>query len=104
MDAKRYQDLLARDRQMEAKIKELESKGVQRDPTYTPPGTDPDLMYTDEYAEAVYNPQVQPAPAADPSAPRSRWPGFLRVVLVLGLVAFVIWFVFIKRWGGTSGA
>src|SRR5262245_11291866 len=70
MDARRYRDLLEKDRQLEARVRELEEKKTPRDPTYTPKGIDPDLVYNDRYAEAAYNPQkVEPPPGAEAPPP-----------------------------------
>jgi hypothetical protein len=96
MDAARYRELLAKDQQLEARIRELEAKKVPHEPTYSPPGLDPDLMYDDGFVEAAINPQ--PAP---PSPPSRRLAGaLLRIVLTLAAMAFLVWLVFIKRWGG----
>jgi hypothetical protein len=93
MDATRYRDLLAKDKQLEARIRELESKKVPRDPTYTPSGLDRDLMYDDGFVEASVNPQ--PAP---PPPPSRRLAGTLwRIVLILAGMAFLVWLVFIRR-------
>ncbi len=98
MDAARYRDLLAKDQQLEARVRELESKKVPRDPTYAPPGLDPDLMYDDGFVEAAVNPQ--PAPPS-PLPPSRRLAGAVwRIVLILAAMAFLVWLVFIKRWGG----
>jgi hypothetical protein len=106
MDQARYRDLLAKDKQLEARVRELEAKKVPRDSTYTPPGVDEDLMYDDGFVEAAVNPQ--PAPSAVPSAPARPTPpartiggALLRIVLILALLSFLVWLVFIKRWGGT---
>lgn len=56
MDAQRYKDLLAKDAKLEARIKELEKQQVKVDPAYTPKGLDADMMYSNEYVDAVYNP------------------------------------------------
>jgi hypothetical protein len=122
MDETRYRDLLARDAQLEARVRQLEAQGAPRNPAAAPPGMQPDLMYTDSYVDSVYNPQppagAQPAPV--PSAvpvpapypvPRHTpaayfWHGvrvLLYGLLVIGVLAFLIWLVFIKRWGGTPG-
>jgi hypothetical protein len=95
MDAARYRDLLAKDQQLEARIRELEAKKVPRDPTYAPPGLDPDLMYDDGFVEAAINPQPAPPP------PSRRLAGAVwKIVLILAGMAFLVWLVFIKRWGG----
>jgi hypothetical protein len=108
MDQARYQDLLARDRALEAKVHELEGRQVPRDPTYTPPGIDPDLVYTDDYVTAAYNPQPQPQsqpqsspPATIPPHPAPRHHAgmtFITILAVMLLIGFVVWIVFFKRW------
>lgn len=108
MDEARYRELLEKDKRLEEKIKELEAKGVKPDPTYTPPGVDPDLMYTDEFVEAAYNPKPPadsppPGKAAQPAQPvRATGSSFAyKAVTVLGVLALmggVVWLVFFKRW------
>jgi hypothetical protein len=96
MDAARYRDLLAKDQQLEARIHELEAQKAPRDPTYAPPGLDPDLMYDDGFVEAAINPQPPPSPP-----PSRRLAGVVwRIILILAGMAFLVWLVFIKRWGG----
>jgi hypothetical protein len=99
MDEARYRDLLAHDRQLEARIRELESKKTRPDPTYVPPGIDDDLMYDDGFVEAAVNPQ--PAPV-HPSSARHVLGALMRIVLIVAVLACLVWLVFIKRWGGTS--
>lgn len=53
MDDQRYQELKSKNAQLEQKVKELEQKGVVKDPTYAPPGIDHDLMYSDDYVKSV---------------------------------------------------
>lgn len=99
MDAARYRDLLAKDQQLEARVRELEAKKLPRDPTYAPPGVDPDLMYDDGFVEAAVNPQPPPSPP--PLPPSRHVAGALwRIFLILAIMAFLVWLVFIKRWGG----
>lgn len=98
MDAARYRDLLAKDRQLEARIHELEAKKVPRDPTYAAPGVDPDLMYDDGFVEAAVNPQ--PAPPPPPHPARTLSGAVWRILFILVVMAFLVWLVFIKRWGG----
>jgi hypothetical protein len=106
MDEARYRDLLSKNKELETKVKELEEKKVPRDPTQKPEGLDIDLMYTPEYVDAAYNPQ--PDPAAAPPQPMPQPSGgqvsksFLKTVIILGIVAFVAWLVFVKRWGATD--
>lgn len=106
MDPRRYQDLREKDRQLEERVRELEATQTPREPAYTPKGIDPDLVYNERYAEAAYNPKKveSPPPEPEPTVPQPPRPSILlRVLTVLGLVAlfaFVVWLVFIKRWGG----
>ncbi|MGH7173258.1 MAG: hypothetical protein ACRELG_23500 [Gemmataceae bacterium] len=96
MDAARYRDLLAKDQQLQARVRELEAKKAPRDPTYAPPGLDPDLMYDDGFVEAAVNPQPPPPPPPSRRLAGAVW----RIVLILAGMAFLVWLVFIKRWGG----
>jgi len=125
MDDARYQALLARDAQLQARIKQLEDQSVPRDRTYAPPELkdNPDLMYSDDYVNAVYNPQ--PAPVAAPAGtftsanysggfPRSYSGGggggsggtalgralftMFLILLIAGFIWLGVWLVFCKRW------
>jgi hypothetical protein len=100
MDSLRYRDMLDRDKALEARIRQLEAEKVKRDPTYTPSGVDNDLMYNDGYVEAAVNPTVV-VPEHAPGSP-SHHSGIscLHFVLVAGIVVFLIWFIFFKRWTG----
>ncbi len=97
IDEGRYREMLRRDAQLEARVKQLEAEKVARDPAHVPAGVDRDLMYEDAYVDAVVNPQPAPAP---PAKAKRSWT-FLKVFLIVGVVAFAIWLVFIKRWGGS---
>jgi hypothetical protein len=105
MDSFRYRDMLDRDAALEARVRELERKQVARDPTYVPPGVDPDLMYTDEYVQAAVNPTITHPGSPAPGSP-SHGSHFFRWcfiwLLASGIVVFLIWFIFIKRWGGAE--
>jgi hypothetical protein len=74
----------------------LEARKQPRDPTYVPPGIDSDLMYDDGFVEAAVNPQPPPPPPPARTLPGALW----RILLVLVIMAFLVWLVFIKRWGG----
>ncbi len=89
MDAARYQALLAKDSQLEARMKAMEAKGVPRDSTYVPAGMDSDLMYSNEYVDAAYNPNP---PADSDSDGMSGWTVLLIIVGVLGGMAVVVLF------------
>ncbi len=90
--AKERYDRLEKNAEVKKRIEEMEREGKPRDPTYTPENLPPDLMYDDEYVEAAYNPQNS---AIDRAARI-----FLAILLGGALLAFLIWIVFIKRWGG----
>jgi hypothetical protein len=102
MDRARYRDLLAKDAQLEQKLKDLENAGVPRDPAYKPPGLESDLMYADQYVDAVYNPESEEEATSAGQRSRSALSAALRtLVVVLGVLAglaFLVWLVFFKRW------
>ncbi len=110
MDDARYRDLLAHDAQLEARLHQLEAQGTPPNPAAAPPGMQPDLMYSDSYVNSVYNPQPPPGPVPAPAPavyhPSAGWYWhglrvLLYALLVIGLLAFLTWLVFIKRWGAT---
>lgn len=86
MDQARYREMLARDAQLEARIKQLEKDGVKRDENYTPKGVDNDLMYSDDYVDAAYNPEGT-----------SSLCSVIFWILCVCCLVFVIWFVFFKE-------
>jgi hypothetical protein len=102
MDRLRYRDLLEHDQALANRVRELEAKQVPRDPSYSPPGIDPDLMYEDHYVEAAVNPQPATPAQTSPASGHhfGRW--LLRFMLIGALLGFMVWIVFIKRWGGTE--
>ncbi len=97
MDEARYREMLRRDAQLEARVKQLEAEQVKRDPAHVPAGVDRDLMYDDAYVDAVVNPEPVPQPVPPP---RRSSRILLRALLVVGILVFLGWLVFIKRWGG----
>jgi hypothetical protein len=102
MDAARYNDLLARDAQLAARVRQLEAQKVARDPNYVPPGMEPDLQYTDEYCDSVFNPQPVPRHHSSGSGffhglwVVVQW--ILGIMLVAILLCFLWYLVFEKRW------
>ncbi len=121
MDQRRYDDLLNRNAELGARVKQLEQNKVARDTSYTPAGLDPDLMYSDDYVDAAYNPQEVQADwpsASDPGVPypggmvhynvrrtwRTLWQGLFAIVATFAISFLMIWLVFIKRWGATRPA
>src|SRR5262249_30288469 len=98
MDQLRYNEMLARDAALSARIRELELANARRDPLYTPPGVDYDLMYTDDYVAAAVNPTLE----GPPPPPRTTSSGLFRACcvgfLVIGILLAIFWFIFVKRW------
>jgi hypothetical protein len=90
MDPARYQALVASDRQLEARVEQLEAQQTQRDPAYTPPGVDRDLMYSDRHVALAYN--NRPTLAGQ----IAFW--FLGIPTALAFCAFFIWLIWFKRW------
>jgi hypothetical protein len=99
MDSLRYRDLLEHDKALEDRIRKLEAEKVKRDPNFTPAGMDNDLMFNDGYVEAAVNPTVN-VPEHAPSPTHHSGISCLHFVLVAGIVVFLIWFIFFKRWTG----
>lgn len=74
MDDARYRDLVSHDARLEAHVRELEAEKLPRDPTHVPAelAKDPDAMYSDEWVDAVVNPQ--PGDASTPATPPPTMP------------------------------
>ena len=121
MDRARYNDLMNRNAVLAARVNQLEESKVARDSSFTPSGIDPDLMYTDAYLDAAFNPQAvdtnaatQPETGAVPAAIphnlrvarawKAFWQGILAIAMTAALTFFLIWLIFIKRWGGDRSA
>ena len=90
MDSARYQALLASDQQLEARVGQLETQQVARDPNYVPAGLDRDLMYSDRYVAHSYSNRPTLLGVA------AFW--VLGVPAALALCAFFIWLIWFKRW------
>jgi hypothetical protein len=77
MDQHRYQDMLSKDAQLEARIRTLEAEKVARDPHFVPKelADDPDLMYSDEYV------------AAATEEHENGWITFLTIFVIITLAA-----------------
>jgi hypothetical protein len=111
MDAVRYNDLLARNAELAARVRAMEAQNLPRNPTYQPTGmTDADLMYNKEYVGAAYNPTTVdvPPPVVVTHHPTSGSPSggdggavltvMLYIFLGLAIVALIVWLVFVKKW------
>ena len=101
IDQALYQQELAKNAQLQAQIAQLQASGKAPDPNYVDPefANNPDLMYTDEYVEAAYNP-VATRPVVTAPPPRSSGGGMtvLLVLVGIGVVALIVWLVFFKQW------
>jgi hypothetical protein len=96
MDQARYRDLLARDRALENRVKQLEAENKIRDPNYVPPGIEPDLQYTDDYIDAAMNPQQSGIGFFHALWVLVKWCFY--IAIFISLVAFLVWFIFYKDW------
>ena len=92
MDNARYRDMLAKDAQLEARIRQLESQNITRNTAYVPNGMDNDLMYSNEYVDAVYN----PAPTVHMETSGSVW-FVLKFIFWIGVIVLAIYLVFFYR-------
>jgi hypothetical protein len=90
MDPARYQALVVSDQQLESRVEQLEAQQAPRDPTYTPPGVDRDLMYSDHYVQQAYSNRPTRTGAF------AFW--LLAVPTALGVTGFFIWLIWFKRW------
>lgn len=116
MDDARYRELLAKDAQLEAKVRELENQKVARDPSWTPPGIEGDLVYKKEYVEEAQKRVDSNAGLPGPGGTQANFPGrvslpgaglpnvpssgshWMSFFLTMGIIAGLIWLVFFKRW------
>ena len=94
MDPARYQALVASDQQLESRVEQLEAQQAPRDPNYTPPGVDRDLMYSDHYVQQAYSNRPTTTGAF------AFW--LLAVPTALGVTGFFIWLIWFKRWQTAS--
>jgi len=112
IDQQLYQQQLAKNVALQAKINELEAKEkagqLKRDPNYVDPEfkENPDLMYTGEYVEAAYNPVATPVVTrpvvTSPPVAATGTSGLSIVIwtfVILVVLGAIVYFVFIHRWG-----
>ena len=90
MDPTRYQALVAQDQQLQARVEQLESQQAPRDPNYTPPGVDRDLMYSDRYVQQTYSNRPTTMGVV------AFW--VLAIPTALAVSGFFIWLIWFKRW------
>jgi hypothetical protein len=82
-------------------IERLRLQGVRPDPTYVDPKMrgNEDLMYSDEFVKAAYNPQPVTVGYVDHGGGGSSGVGtFFIVLLVLTILGVVVYFVFFHDW------
>ncbi len=107
MDQARYNELLAKDAELSARLRVLENKQAAVDPNFVLPSMrdNPDLQYSHDFVTATYNPQsVPPAGGGDDGEEHDHsgvghfffW--FFVVILILGVVALFVWLMFVKEW------
>lgn len=87
--ATRQQQLLAENAALKAEMASLSS--VPRNPSYSPEGVDSDLMYSDEFVNAAYNPTPVPVEK------ESNFLVIFAGVLFTGFVGWAVWFVLFRR-------
>jgi hypothetical protein len=90
MDPARYDELVSRDAQLQARVAQLESQQVARDPSYTPTGLDRDLMYSDQYVSQAYGNRPTKLGRI------AFW--IIGVPAAVSFCAFFIWLIWFKRW------
>lgn len=102
MDQARYQAMLSKDANLEARIKALEAKGIPVDRSYTPEGMDPDLQYTNDFVDAAYNPvptQVSHGGGGGGGFWRGLWT-FIKwvfIILCVCLMIYTVWYIAIRK-------
>ncbi len=82
MDQARYNDLVQKDAGLERRLHDLEQEGAAKDPSYTPPGVDQDLMYDDQQVQQAYTENQR----------HPEWGLFLGTLTVIG-GAYLVFFV-----------
>lgn len=102
MDSARYQELLAKDAELKARLEALEKEKVARDPNYVLPALaqNPDLQYSKDFVTAAYNPvpvATQTPTVSDGTVGKVFFWIFVILILVLA-VGMVVYFVCIKEY------
>lgn len=91
IDNAHYQKLMAENKDLDARVKELESGNTPRDPAYQPPGVDKDLVYK---TDADVDQETE-----DSGWSAGQWQQFFgRLLFGLFFVGIIGWLVFFKRW------
>jgi hypothetical protein len=93
MDSARYQALMAADQGLQEDVTALELEKVEADADYVPEGLQKHWMYS------PYQKSTRPAPS-----PATRSGQFWFWFWAIGGGGFLIWLIFIKRWGASPNA
>lgn len=104
MDSARVESLYAKNADLRARVKALEDKKVPIDETYAPEGVDRDLLYSQGFVDAAFNPQPKEVTEYRYRTGLScGWVWIALWVLVkwlfwIALAWGVIWLLFYYRW------
>lgn len=108
MDQARINAMYAQNAALRSKVAAMEAQQMQRDPGWIPPGIDRDLIYDDDYVDAVYNPQSQSVTEYHYDG-RGFWSalwGFckwcfyivLTLVIMCAIIKLLQYVLFVRRW------
>lgn len=80
------------DAQVAAAVAQMEAQGVQANPDYVDPefADNPDLMYSQDYVEAAYNPTVVQSSGGGAAGTILMW------ILIIGILGFLGFFLLTK--------
>lgn len=88
IDDARWRDMVTKDAQLEARVRQLEQANGKPDPTYVPTGVEPDMMYDGNYVKAVTG--VSGPPVAQQESSITFW-GFCKFMFWLVLIGVGIY-------------
>ncbi len=97
MDQSRFETMCSQNANLRARVQALETQKLARDPAYTPVGMDPDLAYSDSYADAAFNPksvEVDEYEYDDDDDGPSAWKVVTIILLGAFLIAAAVVFIF----------
>jgi hypothetical protein len=102
MDQARLNAMYAENAGLRAKVAALEAQKLARDPTYLPPGVDPDMAYNDAYVNAAFNPKPRMVDYYEYENGAAvghvlLWI-FVYIPLMILAVLLIFWLIFVKRW------
>lgn len=99
INAQLYQQQL-QNAQLQAQIAQLQAQGVARNPNYVDSeyANSPDLMYSDEYVTAAYNPVATPVVRRSAFGPGTILGWFFTFVIIIGVTGALYYFIFVKKY------